>query len=139
MERQFKVGDKVIVREIRSDVEFDHLGEIGKITEVLNDDGYGIVFEDYGKWYFTENEIELIEQSPTRLSDVDKVNPPHYKKGSVECIDAIKAATVGKSGFEGYLAGNVIKYVWRYEDKGGEEDLKKASWYLNKLIDERAT
>ncbi|MBQ5695934.1 MAG: DUF3310 domain-containing protein, partial [Clostridium sp.] len=37
--------------------------------------------------------------------------------------------------FTGFLRGNIIKYVWRYKDKNGLEDLKKAQWYLNKLIE----
>ena len=65
----------------------------------------------------------------------DPVNPQHYKNGEVECIEAIKSAVVGKDGFAGYLVGNLLKYVWRYESKGGVEDLNKASWYLNKLIE----
>jgi len=63
----------------------------------------------------------------------DNVNhPAHYTKGGIECIDAIKAAVGG--GFEGYLVGNIIKYLFRYRFKGGIEDLKKARWYLEKLI-----
>jgi hypothetical protein len=66
----------------------------------------------------------------------NKVNPSHYKKGEVECIDAIASATVGKSGMEAVCVANVIKYLWRYEDKGGVTDVEKALWYLNKLTKE---
>lgn len=66
----------------------------------------------------------------------DPINPDHYRQGDIECIDAIRAATTGKSGFEAYLAGNVIKYVWRCELKGGAEDVKKARWYLDRLLAE---
>ena len=63
----------------------------------------------------------------------DMVNsPPHYNKNKIECIDAIESAT--DNGFENYLQGNIIKYVWRYRYKNGVEDLEKAQWYLNKLI-----
>jgi len=62
-------------------------------------------------------------------------NPPHYNAGSIECIEAIKASMSTES-YTGYLKGNVQKYVWRYEDKNGVEDLRKAQWYLNKLIAE---
>lgn len=65
----------------------------------------------------------------------DPVNPQHYKNGEVECIEAIKSAVVGKDGFAGYLTGNLLKYVWRYESKNGVEDLEKGLWYLNKLIE----
>ena len=64
----------------------------------------------------------------------DNVNkPPHYNQSGIECIDAIQAAT--GDGFEYYLQGNIMKYLWRYRYKNGIEDLKKAQWYLNKLIE----
>lgn len=66
----------------------------------------------------------------------DVVNhPSHYTNGKVECIDTIESATVGKTGIEAVCVANVIKYLWRYEDKNGLEDIKKAQWYLNKLIE----
>lgn len=69
--------------------------------------------------------------------DFDVVNhPSHYNKGRIECIDAIDSATVGKSGIEAVCVANVIKYLFRYEEKNGLEDVKKAQWYLNKLISE---
>ena len=61
-------------------------------------------------------------------------SPPHYNKTGVECIDAIAAAT--GDGYEYYLQGNIMKYLWRYRYKNGTEDLKKAQWYLTKLIEE---
>ena len=60
-------------------------------------------------------------------------NPPHYNKSGIETIDAIKAMT--DTGYEYYLQGNIMKYLWRYRYKNGVEDLKKAQWYLNELID----
>ena len=67
----------------------------------------------------------------------DMVNsPPHYNKAGIECIDAIAAAT--GDGFEYALQANILKYVWRYRYKNGVEDLKKAQWYLNKLIEEKS-
>jgi hypothetical protein len=66
----------------------------------------------------------------------DMVNhPPHYNTYGVECIDALRAAT--GEGFEYYLQGNVMKYLWRYRYKNGVEDLKKANWYLELLIAEK--
>tara|TARA_R110000868_G_scaffold258932_3_gene516622 strand:- start:35 stop:256 length:222 start_codon:yes stop_codon:yes gene_type:complete len=63
----------------------------------------------------------------------DNVNKPnHYRKGKVECIDAIKSAT--GDGYEYYLQGNIIKYMWRYKHKNGLEDLQKAQWYLSELL-----
>lgn len=69
----------------------------------------------------------------------DNVNHPnHYTKGKVECIDAIESATVGKTGIDAVCVANVIKYLWRYEEKNGVEDIKKAQWYLQKLIENNA-
>lgn len=71
------------------------------------------------------------------MMDFDVVNhPSHYTKGNIECIDAIESATTGKSGIEAVCVANVIKYLWRYEEKGGLESVRKAQWYLNKLISE---
>jgi CRISPR/Cas system-associated protein Cas5 (RAMP superfamily) len=64
---------------------------------------------------------------------MDKINPTHYK-GTIECIDAIES-TMTKEAYRGYLKGNVLKYMWRYEKKNGVEDLEKAEWYLKRLIE----
>ena len=64
---------------------------------------------------------------------VDMVNsPPHYNDGGIECIEAIEAS-MSEEAFRGYLKGNMLKYLWRYEHNGGKEDLDKANWYLTKL------
>mgnify|MGYP002525508906 CR=1 FL=1 len=64
----------------------------------------------------------------------DKVNHPlHYCQGGIECIEAIKASMT-PNGFQDYCKGNVLKYIWRWRDKAGVEDLRKASVYLNWLI-----
>ena len=68
---------------------------------------------------------------------IDLVNkPPHYNNGDIEAIDAIQSAL--GDGFEFYLQGNILKYVWRYRHKNNLEDLKKAQWYLNKLIETKS-
>lgn len=67
---------------------------------------------------------------------MDKVNhPSHYTAGKVECIDAIESATVNKTGIEAVCVANVIKYLWRYEEKGGIIDVEKAEWYIKRLKD----
>ena len=69
-------------------------------------------------------------------SDFDPVDrPSHYASGDIECIDAMRAQMT-KEEFEGHMKGNVIKYMWRWREKGGVESLKTAKWYLNKLIEE---
>ncbi len=67
------------------------------------------------------------------MEEIDMVNsPPHYNDGGIECIDAIEASMT-QQAFRGYLKGNMLKYIWRYENKGGKQDLDKANWYLTKL------
>ena len=67
----------------------------------------------------------------------DMVNhPQHYTQGGIECIDALKAATVGKRGIEAVCVANVIKYLWRYEKKNGIEDVRKAKFYIERLLKE---
>ena len=73
----------------------------------------------------------------TKEPNVDMVNhPSHYTQGGIECIDCIKSATVGKVGIEAFCVGNAIKYLFRYEEKNGIEDVKKARWYIDRLIKE---
>ena len=60
-------------------------------------------------------------------------HPSHYTHGGIECIDAIRASMTA-DGFCDYCKGNIIKYIWRWRDKGGVEDLRKASVYLDWLI-----
>lgn len=63
-------------------------------------------------------------------------HPKHYTQGDIECIDALKAATVGKRGIEAVCVANVIKYLWRYEEKNGIEDVRKAKFYIERLLKE---
>lgn len=67
--------------------------------------------------------------------DISIDHPPHYADsfGGVECIEAIESS-MSLEEFKGFLKGNVQKYVWRYSKKNGVEDLKKAKWYLERLI-----
>lgn len=58
-------------------------------------------------------------------------HPDHYNQSGLEVIDAIK----GLGYCEGFCVGNIIKYVTRHKAKGGVEDLKKAKWYIEYLIE----
>lgn len=66
----------------------------------------------------------------------DMVNhPPHYQtRSGLEVIDIINAATGNLVGIEAFCVGNAIKYLCRWKKKNGLEDLKKARWYLDRLI-----
>lgn len=65
----------------------------------------------------------------------DMVNhPSHYTQGGIECIDALEAATINLKGIEAVCTANAIKYLWRWKEKGGVEDLEKSKWYIDRLI-----
>lgn len=90
----------------------------------------------YGKDYVRYAELSEAKKAlETRLNIGDPVNSPsHYNSGGIEAIAGIEAS-MSPEGFAGYLKGNVMKYMWRYENKGKPvEDLKKARWYLERLI-----
>ena len=64
----------------------------------------------------------------------DNVNyPPHYTKGNIECIEALEAM-VGADHFLSHCQLTAVAYLWRWRDKGGAEDLKKAKWYVERMI-----
>jgi len=64
----------------------------------------------------------------------DAINPSHYQRDGMECIDAIKAAVQNLSGVEAYSTGAAIKYLWRWKEKGDKDDLNKAIWYIRDMI-----
>ena len=71
--------------------------------------------------------------SPKNMGD--KVNHPiHYTQGGIECIKAIEAS-MSPFGFQDYCKGNVLKYIWRWRDKDGVQDLEKAEVYLKWMIE----
>ena len=78
-----------------------------------------------GKLYHPQDKHDPVEQ------------PDHYNKGAIEAIEAIKAS-MHPQEYKGYLKGNCLKYLWRYEYKNGVEDLRKARVYLDWLINEVA-
>lgn len=87
---------------------------------------------------------EPVEDKPWHLTPElrqrahDAVNhPAHYTAGGIECIDAITAALECHGNpVAAFLTGQVLKYMWRWPMKGGREDLRKARWYLDRLLDE---
>lgn len=90
---------------------------------------------------FTEDEEmdirkELGSMHGVEVTDsLDMVNnPPHYNKGDIECIDAMKAQTTDEE-FRGHCKMCAVKYIWRERDKGGDESLRKAIWYLQKALE----
>ena len=92
--------------------------------------------EEYMKAMTEQEELRMAQAKKQSDNVVDMVNsPPHYNQTGIECIDAISAAT--DSNFKYYLQGNIMKYLWRFDYKDKPlEDLQKAKWYLDKLIEE---
>ena len=79
--------------------------------------------------YVQEAEKELEEEEEDMVG-----SPKHYNTGNIECIEAIEES-MSSVAFKGYLKGNCMKYLWRYDYKGKQvEDLQKAQWYLAKLL-----
>jgi hypothetical protein len=116
---------------------------------------YGDQFQNFGNWHNCVGpfgEPVSWRHLPIRrrifMSDIlrdlsepqpDLVNaPPHYRQGDIECIDAIRSALTDEE-FRGYVKANAIKYLWREKHKGGDEDLKKAAWYLSRIETNEAT
>ena len=66
----------------------------------------------------------------------DPINPNHYQRDGMECIDALKAAVQNLSGAEAYCTGSAIKYLWRWKEKGGKDDLNKAIWFIKDMVAE---
>lgn len=117
-------------------IEYDALTKVYWVMAVT---GRNIVYEeDCEPWELSDiakaagdvmNSFELDYTDPVE-------RPSHYVNGEIECIDAIQAATTQEE-FEGFLRGNVLKYLWRCNLKSNKtEDLNKARWYLNRLIEE---
>ena len=79
---------------------------------------------------------ELNAEKKASQNDKDAINPSHYRGNGIECIEYMKER-LNRDAFLGYLNGNVIKYTHRWQDKNGVEDLRKARWYLDRLIEEQ--
>lgn len=85
----------------------------------------------------TDNTPDIREVVEGHSEDAkpDPVNrPAHYTSGGIECIDAMQAA-FGAEAVKDFCLCNAFKYLWRHRNKNGVEDLKKARWYLNRLIE----
>ena len=85
-------------------------------------------------WTKIEERVNETTSTPPVNQYNDPVDHPrHYTQGGIECIDALKAATVGLTGIEAVCTANAIKYLWRWKRKNGVQDIDKAIWYLKRL------
>lgn len=116
--------------------EFDPPIAVNDWVEIKRRDGSTDVGTPRGFIWTRGKECAPIDIVAWRFhKTTDNINQPsHYTAGTVECIDAIEAATTGLEGIEAVCTANVIKYIWRWKLKNGLEDLKKARWYLDRLI-----
>lgn len=96
--------------------------------------------ENYAKYMEEQINDPAYQDLLKEMSEpiLDNVNhPSHYKQGKYETIDVIKDITQGFEGYEGYLVGNIVKYLYRANYKGNKaEDLKKGQFYYDELIKE---
>lgn len=81
-------------------------------------------------------DVEPVKEEITKLVESldTKVHPEHYTYSKYECIDVLRDV-LGEEGFKEFCRGNVFKYLWRYNHKNGKEDLLKAKYYLEKLVE----
>ena len=153
---RFKVGDKV---RIKKDLDINrNYGDIGIMREMEEflgneariihvehgDDKYYELDIDDSRWMWNDEMLEPIHKTDAEIMQEliegrsDKVNSPsHYTRGDIEVIDIIKQLTQGYEPFEAYLVGNTIKYLARANFKENkQQDLEKAEWHINKLLEE---
>lgn len=97
--------------------------------------------KDSGSKYasYIKNTVEKADPvtaivEPKVSTEVNKIKPKYYHKGKYECIDILEEVLKDTSGIKAFCLGNCIKYLWRHDHKNGVEDLRKAKWYLEKLI-----
>ena len=76
----------------------------------------------------------IVDKEEKPKNEPDLVNhPSHYETGKFECIEVMEEA-LGRDVVKGFCIGNAFKYIYRAKRKNGLDDLKKAQWYLNKVI-----
>ena len=100
--------------------------------EVIDEPTIGEIVAKHSK-DDTPTVADTVEENSEDVNP-DPVNrPAHYTSGGIECIDAMQAA-FGDEVVKDFCLCNAFKYLWRHRNKNGVEDLKKARWYLNRLI-----
>jgi len=118
-------------RAARSDIPYDMTTEEGRQAAWA---AYSVPAEEEAEEISLEGCTTEIDWGKDEGME-DLVNhPTHYNSGGIECIQAIEAS-MELEAFQGYLKGNILKYIWRMSYKGKAlEDCNKSQWYLNKLI-----
>ena len=147
------VENDFVVRAVKARLE--SMGEKQEVKPSVPPENFKVTTTFYAKAPISAEELEkrikallpqklALEPLPkedrpikmTESSKPDNVDhPKHYLKGGLECIQVIEAQLTPQQ-YEGYLYGNVLKYMWRWLDKNGLEDLRKAAHYLMWLQEE---
>lgn len=86
--------------------------------------------------FYIGTDVEILKDSETETTSDPVNHPSHYTQGKYEVIEVIEDATKNLTGIKAVCLANVLKYVLRFQYKNGLQDLKKANWYLNRLIKE---
>lgn len=139
-----KIGDKV--RYLGGDEDFSTLalvaGNTYEINKVIYNDRADaweahIDLADGDTWYvYGEGHRHGCDFEKYELVKEDAVNSPqHYTQGAIEVIDYIDQVADGYEGRQAVYAGNIIKYVSRAPYKNQAEDIRKAIWYAQRLVD----
>ena len=101
--------------------------------DLIRPDEWDSLKKDFYRDRRADQEFNDYASEYVKVDNVDK--PAHYNVGSIEAIEYIKQQT--GEGFKDYLYGNTIKYLHRHRYKGKPvEDLRKAVWYINRMIQE---
>ena len=149
---KFKVGDRVAISHPANDGEFGYVDSINPERDIyslrlgcsnrtldFHEDWLTKVEEDYTQdcSAYTPKDIneymwEWVNGS-LEIKDDNVNNPSHYGQGRIEAIEYIEDFLTQEE-YIGYLRGNIAKYLHRFRYKNGLEDLKKANWYLDRLM-----
>lgn len=125
------IGDKVIHSVSGQEAKITAFGKYERSAVLFTCNNTGCFHFDTAnifEWELDKSSYTL--PAPLSLTSVEEITKPerYNKKGKLECWDVILDQDMK------FLEGNILKYLWRFREKGGVEDLKKARVYLDKLI-----
>lgn len=131
---EISVGDLVILKSDLPDTAVGRVVQVysdltGALWAEVHHSGYMDYYENYPL-----SSLELYHYNDYSGPEDNVNHPQHYGKGNIEAIEYIKDF-LNDDEYEGYLRGNIAKYLHRFRYKNGVEDLKKAEWYLKRLIE----
>lgn len=138
----FKVGDRVVYTGKRACYSKELLGVHGTVLEATDEDDIRVEWDGYSSSGVYSGNIKLVEQSPMEIVNKYKETEPdredpfrhqvgggHYKTMKIQPVEFILANGLG------FCEGNAIKYLCRYKQKNGIQDLRKAKHYVEMLIE----